>query len=130
MKVIDSEFCLMETTPTGNLFPVGSVLELNGEPVFWRDFDASRFLFRKGRFTAIFQDDAVIRFLETTPVKSLYFRDYRKGKVYKASLEAFRTARVVNMRGRTQRGLSFDRFEEVEARVEKTRPEKKVIING
>jgi len=34
------------------------------------------------------------------------------------------------MRGRTQRGLSFDRFEEVEARVEKTRPEKKVIING
>jgi hypothetical protein len=126
----DSEFVLLETTGGGNLFPVGSVVNLNGKPVFWRDFDASKFLFKKGNYTAIFQDDDLIKFLETTPVKSLYFRDFRKGKVYKASLEAFKTARVVSMRGRKQRGLSFNRFEQVEVKVDRRRPEKKVIINN
>ena len=123
----EKEFVLLEATGYGK-FPVGSVISLDNKPVFWRDFDASKFLFRKGNYTAIFQDDQVIKFLETTPVKDLYFRDFRKGKVYKAPLEAFKRARVVNMRGRNQRGLSFDRFEEVEVEVENKRPEARIVI--
>lgn len=123
------EFVVLEATGNGN-FPVGSVLDINGESVFWRDFDANKFLFRKGNYTAIFQDDAVIKFLETTPVKDLYFRDFRKGKVYKTPLEQYKTAKIVTMRGRKQRGLNLMRFEALEGMETppNTRPEEKVVI--
>lgn len=124
-------YMILEKTGQGNLFPVGSVLELNGEPVFWRDFDASKFLFKKGNFTAIYQDDVVVEYLKTTPVKDMYFRDFRRGKVYKTALEQYLTARPVDMRGRKQRGLNLMRFEEPEdiKTPESTRPTDKVVIS-
>lgn len=127
-----SDYMVLEKTKRGNLFPVGSVLEINGELVFWRDFDATKFLFKKGNYTAIYQDDVVIRFLETAGVKDIYFRDFRRGKIYKTALEQYKTARPVDMRGRKQRGLNLMRFDEPEGfEIPKhTRPEDKVVIEA
>lgn len=126
------EYVLIESTEKGLLFPVGSVLDINGVPVFWRDFDNSRFLFKKGNYTAIYQDDEVIKYLETTPVKDMYFRDYRTKKIYKTALETYKNAKIVNMKNRRQRGVNLMRFEELEGMSlpENTRPDTKVVINN
>ena len=122
---------ILEKT-TGGLFPLGSVVEINGETCFWRDFNANKFLFRKGNFVAIYQDDALIKFLETTPVKNMFFRDYHSGKIYKTPLEAYKTAKVIEMRGRKQRGLNISRFEaiQLEKTAGTTRPENTHVIEG
>lgn len=128
---MNKEYILLEETKAG-LFPVGSVVEVNGEKAFWRDIDASKFLFKKGDYTAIFQDEVVIDYLSTTPVKNLYFRDYRRGKVYKTSLEAYKEAKSVSMRGRKQRGLNLIRFNVLDnaGMPTITRPDAKVVINA
>lgn len=125
------EYVLLETTATGNLFSVGSILIVGGDPVFWRDIDSSKFLFKKGDYTAIFQDDCVIKYLKTADVKDLYFRDFRNKKIYKTSLDQFLNVKSRNMRGRMQRGVSLSYFNEVEIKnlPENRRPENKIIIS-
>jgi hypothetical protein len=131
LKENKQECVILETTGTGNVFPVGSIVDLKGELVFWRDVVPTKFLFRKGNYEAIFQDEVLIDFIETTPVKTMIFHK-GNGEIWKTGVDTFSNAKVVNMRGRRQKGVSLLRFNEEKLNELPTnrRPETKVVIGG
>lgn len=110
-------------------FPVGSLVEWQSEPAYYRDIDTTRHVFSKGNYSAIGVDDAVTRYCEKSGVKQVVFRLRDKDKLLRTGIENYLQAKPKKMRGRLQRFVSLVCFQEEPGGQPLPRPEGKVFIN-
>jgi len=100
---------LVEVTK-GMKFPVGSVVDVDGERVLYRNIEPTRHIFKKGSYQSIAIDDAVVSWIEQndSEVSGAVFD--AGTTAYRIAIDAYKQTKPVHMNGRLQRFVNLERF--------------------
>lgn len=126
------EYQVVEVFSDGKEFPIGSVINIAGKPVFYRDI-SNKAMLQKVEWAALYCDCAVLDLLKERGIEWINYYNFDTEMLFVANIKDFDNIRPVEMAcrnqiSRLQKGLPLNRWGIAKKTFTTKRPAKKVKI--